>query len=495
MTKTLPSPAAVLDIPLANIRPNPRNPRRTGLDAESVASLAASIDADGLNNPVIVRVVEETPLAGTFYELISGHRRVLAFRRLKRESIPARVQVADDNTALVRMLVEFLQQQPPSHMEEALGFREALALRTPDGKPVFTAEDIAARVGKGAHYVLRRAMLCELPEEGQTAVLEGLLPVSQAELIARLPEAAARAAALAHVLNIARSGHPMTNAAVELMIETDYMRDLRAAPFDRSSAILWPEAGACTICPHRTGANPERFGVCERGRAQLCTKPGCYREKVARARARLAEKLAAEGKTVLPAEESELEYPATGSGLRFNSPFVELDAPVARELLKREVLSVPTWRELVDAAPAKPKIVVAFDQKGTVRELVNRELAMAGIDAADKHLFRATDREKARITPEMVAAPTARKTEGGPSTGSGQAVDGQEDDDDDQESKAEPVTAQRVEAVQQELEAALEMLVQAHTDWPKPPKGWLVSVEALLARHGLLEDADEEEGA
>lgn len=418
-----PSPDNVQALPVANIRPNPRNPRKLGLDTASIAEMLRSIEAEGLLEPVLVRVLEATPLAGTFYELIAGERRWRAFVMKKSDTIPARVLEADEATAAAKCLVGFLQSKSATPLEEGIGYRRALALTDRTGAAVFTVAELSRRTGKLAQTIHDRMLLTDLPAAGQTALLAGSLAERSATMIARLPEAAAQEECLKRVLSGNEAGQPYTVEGVQSLIREEYSRDLRGAPFDRKDPELLRAAGPCETCPHRTGANPDRFGECKGGAANVCMRPDCYRAKVEASRVRVAEKLMDEGVEVLDAEASEREFPAGHKGLRFDSPYVVLGANVPEELLKKEVAAhgAVTWAELLRHAPAQAPQVAAFDQAGDVVRLVERKLAIAAVDADEKkHLFKESDQKKTRITAGAVGAPPRPSREHG--AGSEEAV-------------------------------------------------------------------------
>lgn len=413
-TPALPSPDTVHDLDVANIRPNPRNPRKLGLDTPSIAEMVRSIQAEGLLEPVLVRVVEATPLAGTFYELIAGERRWRAFVMMKAARIPARVLEADEAAAAAKCLVGFLQSKSATPMEEGIGYQRALELADKTGAKVFTVAELSRRTGKPAETIHARVLLCDLPEAGQKALLAGVLSGDAATLIARLPEAAMREAALKRVLGGNEAGQPYTVEGVRSLMREEYSRDLRGAPFDRSDPGLLRAAGPCDTCPHRTGANPERFGECKGGAAHVCMRPDCYRAKVEASRVRVAEKLMADGIEVLDAEVCEREFPAGHKGLRFDSPYVVLTANVPAELLKKEVAAhgAVTWAELLRDAPAQAPLVAGFDQAGDVVRLVDRKLAIAAVDADEaKCLFRESERKAVRITKDAVAPSAPARAE------------------------------------------------------------------------------------
>ena len=223
------NPDTVQALPVANIRPNPRNPRKLGLDTASIAEMVRSIDAEGLLEPILVRVVETTPLAGTFYELIAGERRWRAFKMKGDPTIPARVLEADEAAAAAKCLVSFLQSKSATPLEEGIGYQRALELTDRSGAKVFTVAELSRRTGKNVHTIHSRVLLCDLPEAGHKALLAGTLDAVAAVLVARLPEAPARESALARVLAGNEAGQPYTVEGVRALLSADYMRDLRGA--------------------------------------------------------------------------------------------------------------------------------------------------------------------------------------------------------------------------------------------------------------------------
>jgi len=104
------------ELPIAQVRPNPYQPR-TRLDEPALAELAESMEASGLLQPVVVRS------QGGTYELIAGERRWRAAQRLGWTKIPAVVKDVDDRTLLTLALIENLQRDDLSPVDEAAGYR------------------------------------------------------------------------------------------------------------------------------------------------------------------------------------------------------------------------------------------------------------------------------------------------------------------------------------------------------------------------------------
>lgn len=469
-----------IEIPVANIRRNPRNPRRKVLDgpggAASVAEMVRSLLAEGLHEPVLVRLLEDTPIGGKFYELVGGERRWRAFRQMGKDTIPSRVLEASEAEAAMKCLVLFLQAKGTSPMEEAVGYRDALELKGVDGRPVFTVEQVAERTGNTVERVRRMALLCDLPEDAQSALMRGLLTESSAWLIARLPDAKAREELAAEALRL-----ELTVQGIKSLTEERYMRDLRGAPFNRTDAELVAEAGSCEVCPHRTGANVARFGECKGGAAWMCTMPDCFRGKVEAGRRATVAKLEKEGLKVLSTEECDREFPAGMKVLRFNSDFVRVGDPVPPDLLKSEVAAHHelTWAELLEKAKDQPQRFAGFNQDGVVEVLVKRQDAITAIDKrADRHVFRESDKQAARPGAAAVAAPAEPPVK--PAKGKAAAVA-------EPEEKEDPAAV----AVSLELATANGLLVEIDAYLRqreiKLSAQLRIRLEAYLERQGLAE--------
>jgi ParB family chromosome partitioning protein len=173
---------ALRELPISSVRPNPYQPR-TQIDETALAELAASIEASGLLQPVIVR-----PRSGG-YELIAGERRWRAVERLGWPRIAAIVKEVDDQTLLTLALIENLQRDDLSPIDEAAGYRRL-------GEEFHLPQsEIARIVGRNRSTVANLLRLLQLPDEIQAMVHRGelsegharaLLGVSTAERMLQL---------------------------------------------------------------------------------------------------------------------------------------------------------------------------------------------------------------------------------------------------------------------------------------------------------------------
>jgi ParB family chromosome partitioning protein len=161
---------ALREIPVASVRPNPYQPR-SQIDETALAELAASIESSGLLQPVVVR-----PRNGS-YELIAGERRWRAAQRLGWAKIPAVVKDVDDPTLLTLALVENLQRDNLSPIDEASGYR-----RLGDEFQLPQSE-IARLVGRNRSTVANLLRLLQLPAEIQAMVHEAKLSEGHARAL------------------------------------------------------------------------------------------------------------------------------------------------------------------------------------------------------------------------------------------------------------------------------------------------------------------------
>jgi ParB family transcriptional regulator, chromosome partitioning protein len=150
------------ELPVEQISPNPRQPRRS-FDEESLQALAGSLGEHGVLQPVLVR-----PAPGGF-ELVAGERRWRAARLAGLASIPAIVREREDTEALEAALVENMAREDLNPIEEA---RACAALVEELG---LTREDVGRRVGRSRVAVSNLMRLLDLPDEAIELVQAGAL--------------------------------------------------------------------------------------------------------------------------------------------------------------------------------------------------------------------------------------------------------------------------------------------------------------------------------
>ncbi len=168
-------PGGVIDIPVGQIRRNPRQPRRA-IDAASLDELATSIAAVGMVQPVIVRVAEGG------YELIAGERRWRAAQKAGFTVIPAIVRTASDVESLELALVENVVRQQLNPVDEAYALKVLLE------DLGVTQESLAARVGKSRSAIANKVRLLDLPAAVQESLSSGALTEGHGRALLGLSE-------------------------------------------------------------------------------------------------------------------------------------------------------------------------------------------------------------------------------------------------------------------------------------------------------------------
>ncbi len=176
--------ARYVEISVAAIVPNPRQPRRT-FDEDALDELAESIKQVGLLQPVVVR-----PAGPGRYELIMGERRWRASQRAGLTEIGAIVKQTQDNDLLREALMENLHRQQLDPLEEAAAYQQLL-----DDFGA-THEELARKVGRSRPHISNTLRLLNLPPAVQKRVAAGVLSAGHARALLGVadPEAQERLA-------------------------------------------------------------------------------------------------------------------------------------------------------------------------------------------------------------------------------------------------------------------------------------------------------------
>ena len=171
--------AGVTTLPLREIEPDPDQPRKR-FDEAALAELAASIQENGLLQPIAVR---PKPL-GAGYLIIAGERRWRAARMAGLDEVPALVKDVTDEQAAALALIENLQREDLDPIEVAEGCRQLIE------KYGLTQETAAKRLGKSRSAVTNSLRLLNLPDDVRAKVSDGSLSAGHAKALLGLPDAA-----------------------------------------------------------------------------------------------------------------------------------------------------------------------------------------------------------------------------------------------------------------------------------------------------------------
>lgn len=352
--------------PIDRLHPSPTNPRESICD---VSELATSIARMGVLQPILIRPARQ---AGE-YEVISGHRRLVAAAEAGLEQVPCRLCEVNDEQVAEIQIVENLQREDLAPMDEANGYLRLVS----EFKQ--TVDEIAERVGKSKAYVYAKLKLCALNDSARLALQLGQITESIAVLIARIPE-------------------PLQGKAIKVLTEPDYRRDvatesmsfrqaakllreqfttdLRKAKWSLDDQTLVEGASACNMCPKKSGNSPDEYPDITDPR--VCMDPTCFAVKRA-AHERQLEAIALEKADVkLKAGAARNAIDRWSGKIRPESGLVKLtDKPEG---------STKTWNQLAKSAGIEVETIAVIDQERSKVHVVTRgdQLAKALKEAGVK---------------------------------------------------------------------------------------------------------------
>jgi ParB/RepB/Spo0J family partition protein len=435
------------------IRASTTNPRTT-MDEGALAELMASISAHGILQPLLVRRAPEP----NQYEVVCGHRRFEAAKRLGLTHVQAGVRDMDDDQVLFAQIAENIQRADLAPLETAEAFLRLL------DKNGGTIDAIASRVNRSRTYVIERLSLLNLTPKAKLALKSGLLSLRVALMLARLRDAKKIDTALTEVLSngewIDGARSPMSEHRARAFLLSNFTLAMADAPFDTKSVTLVPKAGSCTDCPKRSGNAPDLFG--DTPKQDLCTDPECFN-----------------GKRKAHVDATIAQAKAEGTPI--------LDGADAKRYFKRSDPAVSGWVDLDDICYASPKrqtygkllgkqtppIALAVKPDGSLCRLAGADL----VTAAMKAKYDWFDSKAARSLPSPEAT-TERKAEVAKQRLEAKA---------DALAKASVFGAivVAIDNGSAPLEATAEALLRGAL-----LRSWRDSVKAIAARRGLVAKAD-----
>jgi ParB/RepB/Spo0J family partition protein len=140
-------------VPLDRIEPNPQQPR-LAFDPETLEELAASIREHGVLQPILIR-----PLGSARFQLVAGERRWRASKIAGLDTIPALVEEIDDDTAMEIAIIENLQREDLSPLDEAAMYDRMIRDHG------YSIRKLAEKLGKDKGYLENRLRLADAPDE------------------------------------------------------------------------------------------------------------------------------------------------------------------------------------------------------------------------------------------------------------------------------------------------------------------------------------------
>lgn len=165
----------VILIPVEKIRPSRYQPRLK-FDEEKLEELTQSIQQNGLIQPLTVREMD------TYYELIAGERRYRACRNAGFKQIPCYILSPTDDQAAQMALIENIQRQDLSAIEEAKSYLQIMK------QAHLSQEQVAKKIGKSQSAIANKIRLLNLPDDIQDGVIDGKITERHARALLTVPE-------------------------------------------------------------------------------------------------------------------------------------------------------------------------------------------------------------------------------------------------------------------------------------------------------------------
>lgn len=351
----------------------PGNPRQ-GFDEERLNELAASLGEHGMIEPMIVRE-RKSCRHGDFdsspanhdgpcgpvelrYELVAGERRYRAALIAGLGRVPVIVRDLDDRAADEIRLIENIQREDLTILEEAE------ALDRLHREHAHTVEGLAQKLGRSRRHIYQRLQVARIHPEARETLQSGKVGATIVTLVARIADPGKQAEFVKEVIKPKWGDEPLTFKRAEEILNRDYQISLGKAQFPTKDTTLLPEAGACSDCPKNTSNQPDGGGS-----ANVCTDVACFGRK----QQAFVRRLQQEGScTVLSPKKMNRVIPY-GSHLSYGSGLVDIDDPCQKDSKRPP----RTWRKLLgkSASLQEAGLSVGQDKAGRIHYLLPERAA------------------------------------------------------------------------------------------------------------------------
>jgi ParB family transcriptional regulator, chromosome partitioning protein len=165
--------ATLIDVPLDRVDSNPRQPRGA-FDEDALQELAASIEAVGVLQPIVVRPREDR------FQIVMGERRVRAAKLANLSTIPAVVRLTEENSLLRDALIENIHREDLNPLEEAAAYEQLLVDFD------VTHEELAAKIGRSRSGITNALRLLKAAPSVQRRIAAGTLSAGHARAVMKL---------------------------------------------------------------------------------------------------------------------------------------------------------------------------------------------------------------------------------------------------------------------------------------------------------------------
>jgi len=209
------------------ISPNPFQPR-TNFDAAALEELKKSILINGLIQPITVRRIQ-----GNRYQLISGERRLRAFKDIGYKEIPAYIiKVDSDEVLLALALIENIQREHLNPIEVAKAYKRLME------ECRLTQEEIAEKVGKDRTTIANTIRLLKLPERIQDALIKQEISMGHARALISLPNEQLQLFAFDKILKDGLSVRKVEQLARQISVKAKGSKAIGSVSIGSSSANI-----------------------------------------------------------------------------------------------------------------------------------------------------------------------------------------------------------------------------------------------------------------
>lgn len=218
-------------VPVGSISPNPDQPRRH-MDGEGIDELSKSIKEYGVLQPILVKKIGDQ-----HYQIIAGERRYHAAKAAGLLTVPVLLKDSDTVRAFEMAIIENIQRQDLSPLEEAEGYRRLLE------EHGYTQDDLAGKIGKSRSYIANMIRLLRLPTTVQNLLKQDKISVGHARALvnANDPEGMA-AIVVERKLSVRELEGMISTANTSLPLEESKFapkeRELRAKPRAKAGAMV-----------------------------------------------------------------------------------------------------------------------------------------------------------------------------------------------------------------------------------------------------------------
>lgn len=429
-TGDLPGAGEYKTVALRLVRPDPNQPRKT-FDPDKLKELAESIRKNGILSPLVVQLmpaklkIEEPNLmhddwqaidragavvfSGTesnvkmcadkdaeeFYQIVFGERRWRAAGLAGLREIPVIVRELTEREVFAQQFIENNQRENLSALEEAQAIRARLDRERVEN-PDFKQSELAELLDLSDGTVSGRLALLRLSAPVTEALTGGKIQMAVAGLIAMIPNPNAQEKLLTKITNEEDYQFPFSFRDVEELIDDEYCKSLKEAPFDLKDPSMFAGAEmikgnfvlngvklgsevvseSCEKCPFRTGNMKADFPHIKNFEA--CTKPGCYQAKCMAHFAGEAATAMAKGQKVLTPKEFKA---VRGQYVKAND-------------YERDLGTYSYWGELMGKKAPQPALVVT--ETGLEKVYVKEEAIEAAKKNGKKFKTKQTPEDEAK---------------------------------------------------------------------------------------------------